>query len=224
MDESFEFEQHKARPPPCYPEKGNVNCKNGNGISWHRLVGPEAKATIALDSNRSMNGFHSMQVTVDSGIAGLANRGNGDSGLYVEASRSYEGYFFTASDAGAEVRVSLYNRDTNVTLGSTTLHIASSTGFTKQNFTISTTASATCTQVIRCAGEFRIEVVGRGRVNLDFVFLQPGRWGRYAGLPVLKSGAELLLQMGIKSIRVGMNVAAWFQSNIVMGHCFTMQY
>ena len=202
MDESFEFEQHKAHPPPCYPEKGS-DCKNGNGIGWTQLLPAGTKATIALDSNRSMNGFHSMQVAVQSGIAGLANRGNGGSGLFIEASRSYEGYFFTAADASADVRVSLYNRDTNSSLGSTTVHIAPSTSFTQQNFTVSTTASAACTDVIRCAGEFRIEVVGRGRVNFDFVFLQPGSWGRYAGLPVLRSGAELLLQMGIKSIRVG---------------------
>jgi len=39
-------------------------------------------------------------------------------------------------------------------------------------------------------------------VNLDFVFLQPGEWGRFQGLSVLKSGADLLLEMGIKAVRV----------------------
>ena len=57
-------------------------------------------------------------------------------------------------------------------------------------------------QVIRCSGEFRLEVVGKGSVNLDFVFLQPGEWGRFQGLSVLKSGADLLLEMGIKAVRV----------------------
>jgi len=45
-------------------------------------------------------------------------------------------------------------------------------------------------------------VVGKGSVNLDFVFLQPGEWGRFQGLSVLKSGADLLLEMGIKAVRV----------------------
>ena len=42
---------------------------------------------------------------------------------------------------------------------------------------------------------------------------QSGEWGRYGGLPVLKSGADVLLEMGIKSIRVGGSFAgnsAWY--------------
>jgi hypothetical protein len=106
------------------------------------------------------------------------------------------------------------NRDTNTSLGSTTVAVAPSSNFTQQAFSITTTGGAVCTEVIRCAGEFRLEVVGKGSVSFDFVFLQPGEWGRFAGLPVLKSGADLLLQMGIKSIRVGGSFAghsAWYE-------------
>jgi hypothetical protein len=215
MDESFEFEQHTAQPPPCYPEHvGHPNCKNGNGVSWIHAVPPGAQGTIALDSTLSMNGFKSMQVAVVKGSAAIANRGNGGAGLFVEPLRDYEGYFFASSKSGATVRVSLYNRDSNTSLGSRTVAIAPRHGFAQQNFSITTTSGAACTGVIRCAGEFRLEVVGPGIVNFDFVFLQPGEWGRFAGLPVLKSGAELLLRMGIKSIRVGGSFAgssAWYE-------------
>ena len=175
MDESFEFEQHTAQPPPCYPEHpGHPDCKNGNGVPWVQIMPPDAEATIALDPALSMNGFKSMAVHVSKGSAAIANRGNGGAGLFVEASRSYEGYFFAASELGATVRVSLVNRDTNASLGSTTVRVARNGSFTQQHFSLTTTAGAICTDVIRCSGEFRLEVVGPGRVNFDFVFLQPG--------------------------------------------------
>jgi hypothetical protein len=61
-----------------------------------------------------------------------------------------------------------------------------------------------CTDVIRCNGEFRVEVLGAGNsINLDYVYLSPGAWGRYKNLPILLSGANLLLKMGISSIRAG---------------------
>jgi hypothetical protein len=154
MDESFEFEQHTAQPPPCYPEHpGHPDCKNGNGVPWVQIVPPDAEATIALDPALSMNGFKSMAVHVSKGSAAIANRGNGGAGLFVEASRSYEGYFFAASELGATVRVSLVNRDTNASLGSTTVRVARNGSFTQQHFSLTTTAGAICTDVIRCSGK-----------------------------------------------------------------------
>eukprot|EP01052_Picozoa_sp_SAG31_P065537 SAG31_NODE_24366_length_483_cov_0.776042_1_plen_150_part_01 len=137
--------------------------------------------------------------------------------MFVEPQREYEGYFFAASETGATVRVSLYNRDSNSSLGEALLKIpggGSAMKFSKMNFSITTAAGALCTAVIRCAGEFRLEVVGTGAVNFDFVFLQPGEWGRFKGLPVLKSGADLLLKMGIRSMRVGGSFAGhspWYE-------------
>jgi hypothetical protein len=56
---------------------------------------------------------------------------------------------------------------------------------------------------IKCAGEFSIGLVGKGQVNVDYVYLQPGQWGRYADGPFLKEGIETLQAMGITSIRLG---------------------
>ena len=70
--------------------------------------------------------------------------------------------------------------------------------FTKIDFNLSTDdAGAGCTDVISCSGEFRVMVSGPGAVSFDFVFLQPGTWGRFKGLSVLKSGADLLATMGV---------------------------
>eukprot|EP00966_Prymnesium_polylepis_P175806 4069467-Prymnesium_polylepis.1 len=62
---------------------------------------------------------------------------------------------------------------------------------------------------IRCEGQLTIALTTAGaQVNIDYVFLQPGEWGRYAGLPVLRSTVDALLDMGTKVIRQGGSFAS----------------
>jgi alpha-L-arabinofuranosidase len=58
---------------------------------------------------------------------------------------------------------------------------------------------------VKCGGEFVVELErpSGGVVNIDFVFLQPGEWGRLAGQPVLKSGVQWLVDMGTTLFRLG---------------------
>ena len=56
---------------------------------------------------------------------------------------------------------------------------------------------------VKCGGEFEIALAKPGTVNVDFVFLQPGSWGRYKGLPVLKTGVQWMLDMGVSLFRQG---------------------
>lgn len=158
------------------------------------------------------------------GAAGVSTPGQ--HGLFIEQGKEYEGYFFAkvavwpGKEAGAGrrhdsalgIRISLFNRDTNLTIGSSVITLHSTPGkdavvyqgFEKVQFSIVATGDAACTSVIRCAGEFRLELVSAGgRINIDFVYMSPGAWGRYQNLPVLLSGANILLEMGIASIRQG---------------------
>ena len=56
---------------------------------------------------------------------------------------------------------------------------------------------------VKCGGEFVISLEEAGDVNIDFVFLQPGAWGRYKGMPVLKTGVQWMLDMGTSLFRQG---------------------
>ena len=56
---------------------------------------------------------------------------------------------------------------------------------------------------IRCAGEFVIGLSAPGSVHVDYVFLQPGPWGRYGRGPFSKRGVDALKMMGITTIRLG---------------------
>ena len=71
---------------------------------------------------------------------------------------------------------------------------------------------------LRCAGELRFGLAATKRpkdrvtVNVGYVSLMPGAWGRLADksgqlLPVLKSGADLLTKMGVTSMRSGGSVS-----------------
>eukprot|EP01051_Picozoa_sp_SAG22_P021145 SAG22_NODE_4553_length_1236_cov_1.618294_1_plen_116_part_10 len=56
---------------------------------------------------------------------------------------------------------------------------------------------------VKCGGQFKIALTAPGKLLVNYVFLQPGQWGRVPGLPVLLSAAETLKSMGIKAIRQG---------------------
>jgi len=47
-------------------------------------------------------------------------------------------------------------------------------------------------------------------VSIDFVFLQPGEWGRFASLPVHRHTVETLQQMGVSAIRFGGSFVSYF--------------
>ena len=45
---------------------------------------------------------------------------------------------------------------------------------------------------VSCGGQFNVGLAAPGEVNIDYVYLQPGEWGRVNGLGVLKSGVDNL--------------------------------
>lgn len=56
---------------------------------------------------------------------------------------------------------------------------------------------------VRCGGQFVIALQSPGTVNLDYVYLSPGAWGRFKGLPVLADGVKWLQGMGTSLFRMG---------------------
>jgi hypothetical protein len=56
---------------------------------------------------------------------------------------------------------------------------------------------------VRCGGEFVVGLAAPGEAHIDYVYLQPGSWGRFSDLPVLASGVALLKDMGVTAIRQG---------------------
>lgn len=73
---------------------------------------------------------------------------------------------------------------------------------------------------IRCLGEFAVGLTGPGEALIDFVFLQPGEWGRYKGLPVHRKTVETLQEMGVTAIRFGGSFVSYVVRPIVSASCF----
>lgn len=166
------------------------------------------------------------------GSGGVSNRGLSNAGMVFQGGKEYEGYMFARLPAGAStpvaVHVSLENFVANETLATQMLSIHRGTDFHRLNFSLTPSSSTTCVDVVpgsdptilcssavgkghacvRCAGQFKITLKTPGVVLINYVYLQPGQWGRLPGLPVLKSAADLLTTMGVTVIRQGGSYAS----------------
>ena len=56
---------------------------------------------------------------------------------------------------------------------------------------------------VQCAGQFVLALEQPGTVAIDFVYLSPGDWGLFKGLPVLADGVKWLQDMGTTLFRAG---------------------
>lgn len=195
-------------PPPVYP--------------WHNYVSEGVDATLKMDTNNSFHGSASQQITFSSGtgMAGVANRGLGSEGLFIQDGQEYDGFFFAKSDSSVTFTVALMDYHTNKTLGSAVVPFSGG-NWTMLNFSITTTGGTVCVDgtnapgmtcgkmgpashiCVECGGQFFVGLSSPGSANVDYVFLQPGEWGRFNGLQVLKSGVDILKEMGITAIRLG---------------------
>jgi hypothetical protein len=195
-------------PPPVYP--------------WHDYVSPGVVAKFETDINTPFHGLASQKISVvsGSGMAGVANRGLGSEGLFIESGKDYEGYFFAKSDSAVSFAVALMDYHSNATLASVTVPFAGG-NWTMLNFSMTTIAGTVCVDgtnapdmdcgkmgpashiCVECGGQVFVGLNSVGSANIDYVFMQPGTWGRFNGLQVLKSGVDILKQMGITLIRLG---------------------
>lgn len=66
---------------------------------------------------------------------------------------------------------------------------------------------------VRCGGQFVLALESPGTVNLDYVYLSPGAWGRFKGLPVLADGVKWLQGMGTSLFRMGGSFCAGVSLN-----------
>lgn len=161
----------------------------------------------------------------------VRNRGLGNEGLYLEGGKDYEGYFFARSLDGASIVVSLedYTRSTPdglpIVLSSVVLTVPAGSKWSRLNYSLPPLVTGTtCDGIepgsdptvscgnfgpqaghicVKCGGQLAIRQSSRGSVNLDFVFLQPGAWGRLQGLPVQLRAVQMLQEMGVTAIRQG---------------------
>lgn len=212
--------------------------------SWSTLASAGASGSATPDQTTRFHGMQSKRLALTSagpdgkGVFGLANRGLGGEGLFLEGGKPYDGYLFALAPAGGppvSLTVSLAHRAAAADappLAAVRMSVPPDGAWHRLEYEltpIETTAcdgiapgsdpSVNCGQLptpasicVRCGGELRLTLGGEAGgdgpaaspvLNLDFVWLQPGAWGRLAGLPILKANVDLLHAMGTRVVRLG---------------------
>ena len=105
--------------------------------------------------------------------------------------------------------------------------------WTRHNFSLTPTADAACVGIepgsdpqvactksgseggpghicVRCGAQFIVGLDRPGDAYIDYVMVQPGSWGRYKELPVLKETITNLLEIGVTTIRFGGSFVSYY--------------
>ncbi|MGM9637565.1 MAG: PA14 domain-containing protein [Eubacteriales bacterium] len=124
----------------------------------------------------------------------LSNSGLDRMGMNFEADKLYEGYLYASSEVGCRLTLTLESGDGSKIYAEKTIEVKGD--YQKYSFELTPDTADP-------AGRFAISLTEQGSVDLGYVYLQPGQWGRYQGLPVRKDVAEALEQSGITVLRYG---------------------
>eukprot|EP00040_Diaphanoeca_grandis_P021646 m.115536 g.115536 ORF g.115536 m.115536 type:complete len:730 (-) comp28432_c0_seq1:40-2229(-) len=220
------------------PSKNYTREEKPMGTGWVPESTTGVVGTMTLNPE-ARHGQTALQLAFKSGtgLYGVANRGIGWEGLYLEGGKGYEGYVFAKSLPGAtqpaELVVAIQNYLTGDVLTKQVVgHIQPGSNWTMYNFSLTPSATTDCATIepgsdplvtctwkpgtdhdttanvcIKCAGQLFVGLATPGEVLVDYTVLQPQAWGRFKGLPVLKNMVEALQEMGVTLFRAGGTVA-----------------
>ncbi|MCI8361457.1 MAG: hypothetical protein HFE86_09005 [Clostridiales bacterium] len=130
------------------------------------------------------------------GAVGVGNMGLNRKGMNFEQDKEYEGYLYARSQEGAAAYLALESADGTRKYAETRLDVESGGGWKKYAFTLTPDTKD-------AAGRMTVELRGTGTLDLGYVFLQPGEWGRYKGLPIRRDVAEKLAEQNLILLRFG---------------------
>ena len=218
VDESFEADD--------YP----------GGLWSHWVEPPAVVGNVSRDTTEAFHGVAStkLQLVSGAGRVGVSNKGLGNAGLFLEANKPYEGYLFAKPGPGApaigmQLTISLEGAAGRGAPLAAMIVTLRQPGWQRLNFSLTPSAATQCDTIqpaddptvdcgkpissvghacVQCHGQLSVSIGTVGAVFVDYVFLQPGSWGRLGGLPVLRPAADALKAMGITAIRQGGSYAS----------------
>jgi hypothetical protein len=170
----------------------------GDAISlrWQKLHSGTATGEFKLETENTWHANSPSQTitfTGGSGEWGIYNAGLKRWGIHLVADKPYEGFIRAKSATPMDLWVSLRSSNGSV-LAEQKLTTRGANGFEKIPFTLTPSANDGF-------GRFAVTLKKPGSATLGYVFLQPGEWGRFRGLPIRKDLAEALLAQGIRVLR-----------------------
>jgi hypothetical protein len=215
-------------------EKGTTSV-----YAWNNITQSPGQVSVAvLDSTVVFNpkvNAASLKISFSSGngVAGWSNRGIGNEGMHLVRGQLYEGYLFVRNDGStnAQLWVAVNDYLIDSLLNAVEISVKPSPEWQMVRFTLTPSRDTTCKGIapgstptidcgnmgpnpghicIQCSGELQVGLSAPGNVHIGYVFFQPGEWGRVPGLPVLRSAADVMIEMGTRVIRQGGTVSQTF--------------
>jgi Alpha-L-arabinofuranosidase C-terminal domain/Domain of Unknown Function (DUF1080) len=169
------------------------------GVSgmWRGIRTGTASSSFAIEAKDPFIGSQSQRITFDrgEGETGIENRGLNRWGMSFVAGKPYEGYLWARAEKDAAVTVAMENSSSQRSYARQKLSIPAG-GWKRLEFALTPEATDP-------SGKMAIKLDKPSSVVLGHVFLQPGRWGRFKGLPVRKDVTDALVDGGFTVLRYG---------------------
>ncbi len=168
------------------------------GVSemWRGVKTGTAISSFALRTDHPFQGaqYQSITFTSGTGAVGVENRGLNRWGIHFSAGKSYDGYAYLRGSGSnpvyiaAESSAGAIYAETSVTVNQSTW----------QRYDFSFTPSTD-----DAFGRISLKLKSPGAVDIGYVYLEPGPWGRYDDLPVRKDVADALTAQHNTVLRFG---------------------
>lgn len=168
---------------------------NVSGMWRPDLIGA-AKGAFALETNRPFVGRQSQRIAFIEGTGriGVENQGLNRWGMYFAEGKSYQGIVWARAEKPTNLFITLESRDGSRQLAEQHLPVKPGE-WQRLNFTLTPNSTS--------SGRLALTLREPGSILLGYVFLQPGEWGRFKGLPVRRDVAEAMIDQGITVLRYG---------------------
>jgi hypothetical protein len=174
-------------------------CPGGDHVSgmWRPLQTGTALGRFAFDRTSPFVGTQSQRLTFvrGEGEVGIENKGLKRWGMFFQKGKSYDGRLWCKAEKPTTVFLSLESCDGSRTYAEVEQTVAPGRW---QRLQFELTPSQTDE-----SGRFAVKLKQPGSVVLGYVFLQPGGWGRFKGLPVRKDVGDGLVAQGLTVLRQG---------------------
>jgi hypothetical protein len=163
---------------------------------WRALRRGSAVGKCALEKDRPFLGGQSQRIAFlkGDGEFGIENQGLNRWGLAF-SSKPYEGYVWARADRPSDLFVALESRDGRKVLAQARLAVRSKS-WRRLDFALKPEGGES-------AGRFAVKLKSPGSVVLGHAFVQPGKWGRFKGLPVRRDVVEAMIDQGLTVLRYG---------------------
>ena len=164
---------------------------------WRPVLSGSAEGSYELTREQPFVGEQAQIIafTGGQGRFGIENQGLNRWGLGLVAGKPYDGCLWARCEQPTTLHVALESRDGAKTYAAQKLAVSPGEW---RKLPLALTPNAADP-----AARLSLTLDGPGRVTLGHVFLQPGEWGRFKGLPVRRDVVEKLVEQGVTLLRYG---------------------